>query len=186
MIEYMKSKIQYFSKVELILWLGSAAMILLSFCLFDRVHYITLAASLIGVTSLILNAKGNPLGQFFMILFCLFYGAISFSFAYYGEMLTYLGMSMPMAIFSLISWKRHPYNGNASEVKVSPISLGNQIFMWLSSVLVTAIFYFILKYFNTANIIPSTVSVTTSFIAAYLTFKRNPYYAIGYAANDIV
>ena len=51
---------------------------------------------------------------------------------------------------------------------------------------VTAGFYFILRAFNTANIIPSTISVTTSFIAVYLTFRRSPYFAAGYAANDIV
>lgn len=47
-------------------------------------------------------------------------------------------------------------------------------------------FYFILDHFETANILPSTLSVTTSFIAVYLTFRRNPYFALAYAANDIV
>ena len=32
----------------------------------------------------------------------------------------------------------------------------------------------------------STVSVATSFFAAYLTFLRSPYYALAYTANDIV
>ena len=32
----------------------------------------------------------------------------------------------------------------------------------------------------------STISVTTSFLAAFLTFLRSPLYALGYAANDIV
>lgn len=54
------------------------------------------------------------------------------------------------------------------------------------SVVVTIVFYFILKIWGTANLIPSTVSVTTSFIAAYLTFRRSPYYAIVYAMNDVV
>lgn len=58
--------------------------------------------------------------------------------------------------------------------------------MWIAAVIVTIIFCFILEYFHTANIIPSTISVTTSFLAVYLTFRRSPYYAIGYAANDIV
>jgi nicotinamide riboside transporter PnuC len=34
--------------------------------------------------------------------------------------------------------------------------------------------------------IPSTISITTSFIAAYLTFRRSPYFALAYASNDIV
>ena len=51
---------------------------------------------------------------------------------------------------------------------------------------VTVLFYFILEHFETANIIPSTLSVTTSFVAVYLTFRRSPYFAVAYAANDIV
>lgn len=62
-------------------------MIIVSFCVFDRENYVTLAASLIGVTSLIFNAKGNPFGRLLMILFSLLYGLISLSFAYYGEMI---------------------------------------------------------------------------------------------------
>lgn len=176
----------YFKKEEIILWSSSVILILGSFAIFDRTNYLTLAASLIGVTSLIFNAKGNPLGQFLMIIFSVLYGIISFHFAYYGEMLTYLGMTAPMAVVALISWLRNPYQGNKAEVKVNHIKKKEYIFMWIAAVMVTIIFYFILEYFNTANIIPSTISVTTSFVAVYLTFRRSPYYAMGYAANDIV
>ena len=55
----------------------SAAFIVGSFCAFDRENYLTLAASLIGVTSLIFNAKGNPIGQVLMVLFSLLYGFIN-------------------------------------------------------------------------------------------------------------
>ena len=65
----------YFSKLELGLWLSSVGLILGSFCLFDRENYLTLLASLIGVTSLIFNAKGNPFGQLLMVLFSLLYFA---------------------------------------------------------------------------------------------------------------
>ncbi len=43
-----------------------------------------------------------------MIIFSLLYGIISYTFSYYGEMITYLGMTMPMAVFALISWLRNP------------------------------------------------------------------------------
>lgn len=177
---------KYFSKTELLLWFCSVILILLSFCLFDRTNYMTLAASLIGVTSLIFNAKGNPFGQLLMIVFSLLYGIISFTFSYYGEMITYLGMTMPMAVFALISWLKNPYNGNKSEVRVNRIGKTETFLMWLLTVIVTVIFYFILSAFNTANIVPSTLSVTTSFLAVYLTFRRCPTYAIAYAANDII
>ena len=176
----------YFSNTDITLWLSSVIFIIISFCVFDRESYLTLCASLIGVTSLIFNAKGNPFGQFLMVIFSLLYGIISYIFAYYGEMITYLGMTMPMAVFALISWLRNPFNGNKAEVKVNSITLKETVFMWLLTVLITAIFYFVLKFFNTANIVPSTLSVTTSFLAVYLTFRRSPYFAIAYATNDIV
>ena len=182
----MKKFLSYFSKIELTLWISSVSLIIISFFAFDRTNYLTLIASLVGVTSLIFNAKGNPFGQILMIVFSLLYGIISFSFAYYGEMITYLGMTMPMAVFSLISWLRNPYKGNKSEVEVNRIRKVEQVFMWLATIAVSVIFYFILKYFNTANLLPSTISVTTSFLAAYLTFRRSPYFALAYAANDIV
>ena len=58
--------------------------------------------------------------------------------------------------------------------------------MWMLGLVVTVEFYFILRFFNTANLLPSTLSVTTSFVAVYLTFRRSPYYALAYAANDVV
>ena len=178
--------LNYFKKEEIILWSASVILIIVSFCIFDRENYLTLVASLIGVTSLIFNAKGNPFGQLLMVIFSVLYGIISFAFSYYGEMITYLGMTAPMAVVALISWLRNPYNGNKAEVKVNCIKKKEYIFIWIVTLFVTVIFYFVLEYFNTANIIPSTISVMTSFFAVYLTFRRSSYYAIGYAANDIV
>ena len=181
-----KTSAKYFSKTEIALWCASVTLILVSFGIFDRDNYLMLVASIIGVTSLIFNAKGNPFGQVLMVVFSLLYGIISFTFAYYGEMITYLGMTMPMAIFALVSWLRNPYNGNKAEVKVNTISKIESILMWVMTIIITALFYFVLEYFDTANIVPSTLSVTTSFLAVYLTFRRSPYFALAYAANDIV
>lgn len=182
----MLKSTKYFSKSEILLWSISAFVIVVSFCIFDRTNYMTLCASLIGVTSLIFNAKGNPFGQFLMIIFSLLYGMISYTFAYYGEMLTYLGMTMPMAVFALVSWLKNPYHGNKAEVQVNSISKKEIVGMWIGTFAITLIFYFVLEYFNTANIVPSTISVTTSFLAVYLTFRRSAYFALAYAANDIV
>lgn len=176
----------YFSKAELLLWGGSSVLILAAFAAFDRANYLTLAASLIGVTSLILNAKGNPIGQLLMVMFSLLYGIISFRFRYYGEMITYLGMTMPMAAASLVTWVRHPYQGNQSEVQVNVLHKKELSILCILTVIVTAIFYFILRAFHTANLLPSTISVATSFLAVYLTFRRSSFYALAYAANDVV
>ena len=182
----IKKLLNYFNLTEKLIWSISVIVIIVSFFLFENDGYLTLVASLIGVTSLIFCAKGNPFGQFLMIIFAIIYSIISFSFQYYGEMFTYLGMTLPMCVFSLVSWLKNPFNGNKAEVTVNKISSKEVIFMIFLTSVVTIVFYYILKHFNTSNLIPSTFSVSTSFIAAYLTFRRNPYFALAYATNDIV
>lgn len=176
----------YLSRRELALLGSSVLLIILSFIIFDRVNYLALAASLIGAVSLIFCAKGNPLGQLLIIIFSLLYGVISYNSRCYGEMITYLGMTAPMAGFSLVSWLRNPYNGNRSEVKVNRLKNKEWLLIAALTAAVTLVFYFILKALGTAYLPVSTLSVTTSFIAVYLTFRRSPLYAIAYAANDTV
>ena len=178
---------EYFTKKEKLLWGISAAVIVFSFFAFNRNgDLLTLAASLIGVTSLIFAAKANPIGQVLMIAFSLLYGVISYSSAYYGEMITYLGMTMPMSVIALVSWIRHPFGDNRAEVKVNRISKREVAFMFALTAVITFAFYFILAALSTAQLPLSTVSVATSFAAVYLTFRRDPRYALAYAANDIV
>ena len=131
---------EYFSKSEIVLWSISTLLVLTSFFIFDRSSYLTLCASLIGVTYLIFNAKGNPVGQVLVIIFSLLYGIISYKFSYFGEMVTYLGMTMPMAVFALILWLRNPFNGNRAEVRVNSISKSETVFMFVLALIVTIVF----------------------------------------------
>ena len=181
----LKKLNNYFTTFEKILWIGSIVLITGSAVMFGKDGILSVIASLIGATSLLLNAKGNPIGQALGVIFSILYAIISFSFAYYGEMITYLGMSMPMAVFSLVSWLRHP-SDKKDEVKVNHLKAPEFVFMAFLTIAVTIAFYFILKYFNTANLIPSTISVTTSFAAVYFVFRRSQLYAVAYAANDVV
>ena len=182
----LKRFVNYFSVFERLLFAGSLVLITAAFVLFDRENYLYLAASLVGATSLIFCAKGHPIGQLLMIVFSTLYGIISYTFSYYGEMITYLLMTLPMAVVALVSWIRNPYEKGKAEVRIERIKGREVVFMLLLSAAVTAVFYFVLKAFDTANLIPSTLSVTTSFIAAYLTFRRSAYYALAYASNDLV
>lgn len=183
-----KRENRYFSAGEKWLWGCSVFLVFLSHRLFQNGTILSPIASAIGVTSLILNAKGNPLGQVFMVLFSCFYGVISYSFSYYGEMLTYFGMTAPMSLFALISWIKNPckMNGKRSGTKIHRLNRNEVIVMILLSIVVTWLFYYVLAAFQTANLGFSTLSVTTSFVAVYLTFKRSPYFAMAYGVNDIV
>lgn len=177
---------KFFSKYDIILWTVSVILITGSFFIFSGNGILTLIASLLGVTSIIINAKGHPAGQLMMVVFSILYGIISYSFAYYGEMATYLGMTGPMALFSFISWLRNPFKKGAAEVRVNTVSLPEIILMSIITSVVTLIFYHILAIFGTANLPISTLSVSTSFIAVYLTFRRSAFFSLAYAANDVI
>lgn len=173
------------SKYERGLWLCSSIIIISSFVLSSSTNYLSLIASLIGVSALIFVAKGYVIGQILTVVFSIFYGIISFYFQYYGEMITYLGMTSPIAILTVISWIKNPY-GKTSEVAVNQMSKRQIAVMLSLSAVVTIIFYFILKELDTANLLISTISITTSFLASYLTLMRSSYYAVAYMANDVV
>ena len=181
----MKNPFKDLTGFEKALWIVSVIVVILSFLLSPKNDWLTLISSLIGVTALIFVAKGYVLGQILTVVFAAFYGIVSYYFAYYGEMITYLLMTSPIAIMSVISWIRHPYK-DTSEVTVSRLSRKTILALFALAALVTVLFYFILKALGNANLLVSTISVTTSFLASALTLLRSPYYALAYAANDVV
>lgn len=175
-----------FNKTDKCIWLGSLLLIALSFVLCGEFDIAVLCACLVGATALIFLAKGNPIGQLLTVLFSVLYGYVSLKCRYYGEMITYLGMTAPMALASAVSWYGNPFDGGGSEVKIRPLKKSDLVLLPVCAGLATAVFGVLLAYFNTPNLALSTISVTTSFLAAGLTFLRSSYYAAAYAANDVI
>lgn len=182
----LNNPLKTLTKKEWLLWLVSLTVVILSNLATNDLDLLTLISALLGVTALIFAAKGNVWAQFLMIIFCILYGIISFRFHYWGEMITYLGMTLPMAAWSAITWLRNPSEENENEVAIRTLNKKHIIGLTISTVIVTGIFYYILAWLDTPNIMFSTLSIVTSFIAASLTMLRSSYYAVGYAANDIV
>lgn len=182
----LKQIFSYFSIFEWCLWLGSVLAVTLSFVLGGEFYFLTLIASLVGVSSLIFIAKGNVVGQFLIIIFSILYGIVSIRFRYWGEMITYLFMSLPAAVSASVAWLKNPSPESKNEVLVATMTKKKFWLSLLVSILVSIAFYFILRYLETANLWLSTLSVTTSFLAASFLFLRCRYYALAYAANDIV
>ncbi len=173
------------TRFEWALWLTSCFVIIVSSLIVPRPDVLSMIASFVGVTALIFVAKGYVLGQVLTIIFSVFYGIVSFLSAYYGEMITYLGMSAPAALAATISWLKNPYK-NSSEVKIARLTKGKAIVLFAATGLVTWAFYYILGALGTENLPVSTISVATSFLASSLLIFRHPTYALAYAFNDIV
>ena len=182
----MSNPIKALSRNEKIFWLVSLAIVALSNVFSQDFSMLTLAAALIGVTAVLFGAKGNVWGQILISVFAILYGIISWQNRYWGEMITYLGMSLPMALWSIYTWIRNPSAENNAEVKINKLNAKNYILLIASGVAVTVGFYFMLKFFDTPNLIFSTLSIMTSFFAAALTMLRSSYFALWYAMNDVI
>ena len=185
-MQKMNNPFKNLSKREWLLWIGSLAIVAVSNILSQDVDWLTLVAAMVGVTSLVFAAKGNVWAQILMIAFSILYGIISYRFRYSGQMITYLGMSMPMAIWSAITWVKNPSKENGNEVAIRKLNWKHAALLVFFSIIVTGGFYFVLQALDTPNIVFSALSVATSFLAASLTMLRSSYYALGYASNDIV
>lgn len=182
----LNNPIKNLSRIEWSLWIGSLVIVTVSNVISGSIDCLTLLATLIGVTSLIFAAKGNVWAPILMIVFSVLYGIISYRFRYWGEMITYLGMTLPMAVWSTITWLKNPSEQNQNEVAIQKLTRKHIVLIVFSTIIVTIGFYFILWVLGTPNLVFSTISVTTSFLAASLTMLRSSYYALAYALNDIV
>ncbi len=174
-----------FTPFEVGLWSFSALTTVISYIISPEGGLLNFIASFIGVTAIMFVAKGRVTGQVLSCIFALLYGYISLKYKYYGELITYIGMSFPMAFLSVISWVRNPYK-ETREVEIASVSKKAVAWLSLLTAAVTALFYFILGALGTENLFVSTLSVATSFAASALTFMRSPYYAVLYSLNDIV
>ena len=182
----LKNPFRSLTRREWILWGISLVAVLVSNFTAGTVDPVTIAATLIGVTALIFVARGDVWGQILTVVFSILYSITSWHFAYYGEIITYLCMSAPIAAASVVTWLKHPYKKDRNEVKIHHLSPRGFILLFIATVIVTVAFYFILGALGTTNLIVSTFSVSTSFLAASLLMFRSSYYAIAYAANDVV
>ena len=169
---------------EKLLWVLSVIGITLCFFVMGNTDVLTLIASLIGVSGLIFVAKGNVIGQGMTVIFGLLYAIVSFQYRYWSEVITYLGMTAPIALAAVVSWIRHPYT--KGEVRVRAIKRRDWLILLLLTAAVTFVFWLILRALSTPNMLFSTISITTSFLAASLVLLRSEFYGIFYALNDIV
>lgn len=172
--------------LEKLLWAFSVLSIVIIYLIVPQKNPITLIATLVGVTSLIFTAKGHLSGQILMLAFCVLYAIVSLKFKYYGEAITYMLMTFPSDLIATISWLKNPSSSAKSQVKIEHLTPKKTLIASLITLATTVVFYFILRALNTTNLEISTISVATSMISSIFTIMRLPYYALGYAANDVV
>jgi len=157
----------------------------IAFLVFKVTDYLNLANSLAGAAMLFLLAKANIFGNVVSMVFSITYSVVSYRFRYYGEMMLYLGLYLPIEVFTLFVWLRNRYAGS-NVVKVEVTKAIDFLWGTLLSSIITLGAYFVLKALGTENLPWSTVSVFTSMLACYFLLKRNSVYALFYVINDVI
>lgn len=180
-------EIKYFknwTRFEKILLIASVLLISLVGIIF-KADLLTTICSIVGVITALLLAKGKNLGQIFGLLIVALYSIVSFKNGFYGEVIIYLCIMLPMYIIGIVSWIRHQ-NKDTDTVEVNKIEIKEWIIVLIASIICFIGIYFLLKAFNTKELFISSISVIDSLFAIYLGVRRSKYSFHFYVFNDLI
>ena len=153
--------------------------------IFFKSDLLTTSCSIVGIITALLLAKGKNLGQVFGLLITILYSIVSFKNKYYGEVLIYALLMLPMYVIGIITWINHK-NKKTNSVEINSIKKKEWIIVSFVFALVFVGIYYLLKAFNTNELIVSTISVLASLFAVYLQIRRSKYSFSFYIVNDII
>lgn len=167
---------------KLFLFLGTIFAFLLTFLF--KGTWIDLGYTLLYFWTALLLAKGKYACYIIGIISTFFYAYVSYSNSYYGEVIIAMLCTLPLMVIGLINWLKHQDNTNT--VIIKEITKKELIVVLLSQVVMFLGYYYLLKIFNTNNLLVSTFSIVASIIATYLTARRSEYGFIGFIINDLI
>ena len=164
------------------------SILIISFCfiLIPNKNISSLIVSILGIITVISGAKGLIISPFINIIYNIIYIIICFSQKFYGEVIIYSFILTPLNIITINSWLKNRSKENKNIVKVNKLSIKEYYILGILTILITICFYFLLKSLNTNSLLISTLSLTDSFVATYLLFRRCSNYALAYIVNDII
>ncbi len=172
------------TKMEKILLFGSIILVSAIGIIFKS-DILTTVCSIVGIITALLLAKGKNMGQIFGIFITILYSIVSFKNKFFGEVIIYIFLMFPMYIIGIISWIKHQ-NKNTNSVEVNKISNTEWIFVSIIFIFLFIGIYYLLKTFNTNELLISTISVIASLFAVYLQIRRSRFSFSFYIVNDII
>ena len=167
---------------KLFLLIGTILAIVLTFMF--KGTLIDLGYTLLYIWTALLLAKGKYSCYIVGIISTFFYAFVSYSNSYYGEVIIAMCCTLPLMVIGLINWLKHQDSTNT--VIIKEITKKELLLVLLSQAIMFTGYYFLLKVFNTNNLLVSTFSVVASIIATYLTARRSEHGFIGFIINDII
>ena len=154
-------------------WLIIFTLINVAVLIYSKEGILGFTASVTGMLSVILVAKGKISNYYFGIINVVIYGFISYNSKYYGEAMLNILYFLPMQIIGFMMWRRNNLNIDESkEVKAERMT-AKEIILWsVLSGIAVIVYGIILKKLN--NTLPMADSFTTvlSVTAMILMVKR--------------
>ena len=172
------------TKFEKILYSISLLSIFLSGIVFKS-EIISIASAAFGISCAIMQAKGKVASQFIGVILVALYSIVSFKNGFYGEILIYIFIMLPLFISGIVSWLKNK-DHKTNMVKPYELTKKEWIILAIISIVLFIGLYFLLRHFNTKQLLISTLSMVTSLFATYLIARRNKYGFLFYMGNDII
>ena len=179
-----KNVLKDWSKIEKAL-LFSSIIVILSVEIIFKSDILTTSCSLIGILAALLLAKGKNLGQLSGLITTILYSIVSYNNKFYGEVIIYFFLMLPMYVISIISWLKH-YDQKTNTVTIKKIDKHECLLVFIVAIIMTIWTYFLLKSFNTNALIVLTISVMTSLTAVYFQIRKSRCVFYSYIVNDFV
>ena len=154
-------------------WLIIFTLINVAVLIYSKEGILGFTASVTGMLSVILVAKGKISNYYFGIINVVIYGFISYNSKYYGEAMLNILYFLPMQIIGFMMWRRNNVNIDESKGVKAERMTAKEIILWsVLSGIAVIVYGIILKKLN--NTLPMADSFTTvlSVTAMILMVKR--------------
>lgn len=179
-MSYLKS----WNKFEITLLVLSIILILGVGFILDC-ELLSIIVAFLGIFSALNQAKGKVLGQIIGVVLAILYSYMSYNNRYYGEVIIYACMLLPMYVVGIYTWTKNK-DKSTENVKQNDISMKEWIILLIVNVVLFVGLYFLLKYFNTSQLLVSTLSMNINLSATYLLVRRCKYSFVFYLLNAFI
>ncbi len=136
----MKKIFQSWTIFEILLLIMSTLLIIIT-GVFGQSEILTILVALFGVFCALMQAKGKVLSQFIGLILVVLYSIVSFKNKYYGEVIIYITVMLPLYISGIISWTK---NSNKETKTVNKNEIHKK--EWIYLIFINIYFFIIFKF----------------------------------------
>ena len=180
----MKKYLKSWNKFEITLLILSVVLIL-GLGIYLKCGFLATIVPFIGFFSALNQAKGHVVGQIVGVLLAILYSIMSYNNQYYGEVIVYLIVILPLYISGIYTWLKNK-DKKSEKVKQNILEKKEWYSLLFVNILLFVGLYFLLKYFNTSNLLVSTISMNINLTATYLLVRRSRYSFLFYLINAFI